>query len=308
MARRLWCVLAMWLLALSAGAQERDFSKVEIKVQKVAASVFMLQGAGGNIGVSAGDDGVLVVDDEFAPLVPKIRAAIKGISDQPVRFVLNTHYHGDHTGGNADFARTSTVIAQDNVRERLERGVPRLIGRPVPPAPREALPSITFDHSLTVHVNGEDIRALHYEPGHTDGDSMIYFPKANVVHMGDDFVTYGLPFVDVAAGGSLLGMIEDDREAMAGLPDDVKVIPGHGDLSTKADVLKFVDMLEDCVRLVDAARKAGKSLAQMKAESVLAKYDALGQGFVKTNDFIELIDNELSGETGHTEQGSGTHH
>lgn len=308
MTRRLWCVLAMSLVALSAGAQERDFSKVEIKVQKVAGSVFMLQGAGGNIGVSAGDDGVLVVDDEFAPLVPKIRAAIKGISDEPVRFVLNTHYHGDHTGGNADFARTSTVIAQDNVRERLEQGVRRLIGRPVPPAPREALPIITFDHSLTVHVNGEDIRALHYAPGHTDGDSMIYFPKANVVHMGDDFVTYGLPFVDVAAGGSLLGMIKDDREAMAGLPDDVKVIPGHGDLSTKADVLKFVDMLADCVRLVDAARKAGKSLAQMKAENVLAKYDALGQGFVKTNDFIELIDDELGGETGDTHQGSHTHH
>jgi cyclase len=308
MTRRLWCVLAMSLVALSAGAQERDFSKVEIKVQKVAGSVFMLQGAGGNIGVSAGDDGVLVVDDEFAPLVPKIRAAIKGISDEPVRFVLNTHYHGDHTGGNADFARTSTVIAQDNVRERLEQGVRRLIGRPVPPAPREALPIITFDHSLTVHVNGEDIRALHYAPGHTDGDSMIYFPKSNVVHMGDDFVTYGLPFVDVAAGGSLLGMIKDDRAAMAGLPDNVKVIPGHGELSTKADVQKFVDMLDDCVRLVDAARKAGKSLAQMKAENVLAKYDALGQGFVKTNDFIELIDNELSGETGPTDRGSGTHH
>jgi cyclase len=308
MTRRLWCVLAMSLVALSAGAQERDFSKVEIKVQKVAGSVFMLQGAGGNIGVSAGDDGVLVVDDEFAPLVPKIRAAIKGISDEPVRFVLNTHYHGDHTGGNADFARTSTVIAQDNVRERLEQGVRRLIGRPVPPAPREALPIITFDHSLTVHVNGEDIRALHYAPGHTDGDSMIYFPKSNVVHMGDDFVTYGLPFVDVAAGGSLLGMIKDDRAAMAGLPDNVKVIPGHGELSTKADVQKFVDMLDDCVRLVDAARKAGKSLAQMKAENVLAKYDALGQGFVKTNDFIELIDNELSGETGPTDRGTGTHH
>lgn len=305
---RLRWLAVLGLLAVPAGAQDQDFSKVEIKVEKVAGGVYMLTGAGGNIGVWVGEDGVLVVDDQYAPLAPKIQAALKGISDKPVRFVLNTHWHGDHTGGNADFAKTSTVIAHDNVRRRLEAGSPNLLGRVVPPAPKEALPVITFDRSLTVHVNGDDIRALHYAQGHTDGDSIVYFPKSNVVHMGDDFVTYGLPFVDVASGGSLLGMIENVEKAMAAVPDDVKIIPGHGALSTKADVRKFTEMLRDCVGLVRAALKQGKTLEQMKAEKVLAKYDALGQGFVKTAAFTELIYNELEGDVTRTKQESRQHH
>jgi cyclase len=205
-------------------------------------------------------------------------------------------------------SKGSTIIAQANVRQRLKDGSPNLLGRVVPPAPAEALPVITFDHSLTVHINGEDIRALHYARGHTDGDSIIFFPQANVVHMGDDFVTYGLPFVDVASGGSLLGMIENVQKAMATLPDDVKVIPGHGPLSTKADVKKFTDMLSDCVALVRAARKQGKTVEQAKGANVLAKYDGLGQGFVKTASFIELIYNELDGAVGKTKQPSREHH
>jgi glyoxylase-like metal-dependent hydrolase (beta-lactamase superfamily II) len=268
----------------------------------------MLTGAGGNIGVSVGADGVLIVDDQFASLVPKIQAALKGITEQPVRFVLNTHWHGDHTGGNAAMAPDSTIIAHDNVRHRLQEGNPNLLGRVVPPAAPAALPIITFDHSLTVHLNGEDIRALHYAKGHTDGDSVIFFPQSNVVHMGDDFVTYGLPFVDVSSGGSLLGLIENADQAMAAVPDDVKVIPGHGPLSTKADVKKFTAMLRDCVELVRAAMKKGRTLEQMKAEGVLARHDSLGQGFVKTSAFVELIYNELKGDVTRTKQPSRQHH
>jgi cyclase len=293
------------LLAAPLAAQEQDFSKVEIKVEKVAGSVSMLAGAGGNIAVSIGEDGVVVVDDEFAPLVPKIEAAIKGLTTKPVRFLLNTHWHFDHTGGNAVFGKTTTIIAHDNVRKRMESGA-NLLGRKIEPAPKEALPVLTFGESLTIHLNGEDVRALHYARGHTDGDVVVFFPKSNVVHMGDDFVTYGLPFVDVASGGSVLGMAENDEKVMATLPDDVKVIPGHGGLSTKADVKKFSDMLRDCIQLVDTARKAGKSVDDMKKENVLAKYDALGKGFVKTNDFLELIANELAGKA--TEQKSTAHH
>ena len=306
--RRAVMVLATLSCALPSWAQDPDPAKVEMKVDKVSGNVYMITGAGGNIGVSVGTDGVVVVDDEFASLVPKIQAALKGITDQPVRFILNTHWHGDHTGGNAALGKGSTIIAQDNVRQRLKDGNPNLLGRVVPPAAPEALPVITFDHSLTVHVNGEDIRALHYARGHTDGDSIIFFPQANVVHMGDDFVTYGLPFVDVASGGSVLGMIDNVQKAMATLPDDVKVIPGHGPLSTKADVTKFAAMLKDCVALVQAAMKKGRTLEQMKADKVLARYDSLGQGFVKTPAFIELIYNELQGEGGKTKQPSREHH
>lgn len=306
---RLACSLFLSLfVAAAVGAQDRDFSKVEIKAEKVAGSVYMLTGEGGNIGVSIGEDGVLVVDDQFAPLVPRIQAAIKGLTDKTVRFVLNTHWHGDHTGGNEQLGRTSTLIAHDNVRKRLAAGGTSRSGNKIDPAPPGALPVITFDNSLTVHINGEDIRALHYAKGHTDGDSIIYFSRSNVVHMGDDFVTYGLPFVDVASGGSVLGLVDNVEKAMAALPTDVKVIPGHGLLGTKAEVKKFTDMLRDCIALVQAAAKQGQSLAQMQQQNVLAKYEELGKGFVKTVDFIELIYNELSSEPRKTTQADRTHH
>ncbi|HEY6546720.1 MAG TPA: MBL fold metallo-hydrolase [Vicinamibacteria bacterium] len=287
-------VLALGLLVAAAFAQERDFSKVEIKAQKVAGTVYMLEGAGGNIALSIGDDGIVMVDDQFLPLAPKIQAAIKVLSDKPLRFVLNTHWHFDHTGGNEEFGKGATIVAQENVRRRMAAGA-NLLNRKIDPAPKVALPVITFGQSLTLHLNGEEVRALHYPKGHTDGDAIMYFTASNVVHMGDTLVTYGLPFVDVSSGGTVRGLVENVEKAMAALPADVKIIPGHGPLSTKADAKKFTDMLRDCIGLVEAARKAGKTLAQMKQENVLAKYDALGQGFVKTPDFIELIYNELAG-------------
>jgi glyoxylase-like metal-dependent hydrolase (beta-lactamase superfamily II) len=270
----------------------------------------MLTGAGGNIGVSVGPDGVLLVDDQFAPLVPKIQAALRGITDRPVRFVLNTHWHGDHVGGNAEMSKQATVIAHDNVRRRMAEGMAlhRVLGRGIPPAPPEALPVLTFDRTLTVHVNGEDIRALHFARGHTDGDVIVFFPRSNVVHMGDDFVTYGFPFVDVESGGSLLGMIENAEKAMAAVPDDVRVIPGHGALSTKADVLRFTAALRDCVALVRKGLEAGKTLAQLQAEKVLASHAGLGKGFIKPDAFVELVYNELRGDPGATRQPSRRHH
>ncbi len=301
---------ALLILAAAAMAplvaQDPDPAKVEIKVEKAGGTVYMLTGAGGNIAISVGEDGVVVVDDQFASLVPRIQTAIRGVTDKPVRFLINTHWHGDHTGGNAAFSKTTTIVAHDNVRKRLAEGHPGTLGMKIEPAPKEALPIITFDSSLTVHLNGEDITALHFARGHTDGDSVIYFPRSNVVHMGDDFVTYGFPFVDVASGGTLAGLIDGADRAIASLPDTVKVIPGHGPLSSKADVKKFIDVLRECRSLVADAVKRGESLERMQKENVLAKYDSLGKGFVKTPDFIKLVHDELRGTA--TPQKSSVHH
>ena len=266
-----------------------DYSKVEIKVQKVSGTVYMLQGAGGNIGASVGQDGVVLVDDQFAPLAPKIEAALKGITDKPVRFIINTHYHGDHTGGNEQFARLGTIIAQENVRQRLAQGSTMRFGA-VPPAPPGALPIVTFNDRATVHLNGEDIRAIYFPAGHTDGDSVIFFTQSKVVHMGDDFVTYGFPYVDVANGGSVSGMIAGVEKVLAIAPPDAKFIPGHGPLSTGDDVRKFVKMLRDTRALVAAAITQGHSADAMKKSHILAPYeDQYGKGFIKSDEWVDTL-------------------
>ena len=285
--------------------QATDFSKVEIKVTRVSGNIYMLEGEGGNIAASVGEDGIVIVDDQFAPLAEKIQAALKDlkITDKPVRFVINTHYHGDHTGGNAPFANAgSTVIAQDNVRKRLESGGTGGNGgslkMEIPPAPKAALPVITFEHDVTVHLNGEDIRALHFPAGHTDGDAVIFFPKNNVVHMGDDFVRYGFPFIDVASGGSVQGMIDAMEKASAMLPADVKVIPGHGALSNLDDVREFVKMLKETSAAVQKALDEHKTLEQMKQEKILEPWKKWSGGFIDSDKFIETLYNSLTGSKG----------
>jgi glyoxylase-like metal-dependent hydrolase (beta-lactamase superfamily II) len=286
-----------FLLAASAAfAQQQDFSKVQIKVTKVAGSVYMLEGAGGNIGVSVGEDGIVIVDDQFAPLADRIQAALKGITDKPVRFVINTHWHFDHTGGNGYFGKQGTIIAQDNVRERLAAGG-KILGMDMKPVPPQELPIITFNDRLTVHANGEDIRAIHFPHGHTDGDSVIFFPRSNVVHMGDDFVTYGFPFIDLESGGSVRGMIVACEKVLATVPADVKVIPGHGGLSTVADLKPYVAMLKDAAARIEKGIRAGKTAEQLKREKVLAGYESWGgEGkFVTTDKFIDTLYDDLSG-------------
>jgi cyclase len=282
--------LLLFLLASIALCAQQDFSKVEIRVQKVSGTVYMLTGSGGNIGVSVGDDGVVIVDDQYAPLAPKIQAALKGITDKPVRFIINTHYHGDHTGGNADFAKTgSTIIAQENVRKRLKEGT-NTLGNVVPPAQKDALPIVTFNDRAAVHLNGEDIRAIHFPAGHTDGDAVIFFTQSNVIHMGDDFVTYGFPFVDTANGGSVSGMISGVEKVLAQAPPDAKYIPGHGALCTAYDVRAFVQLLKDTRAIVADGVKKHQTAQQMKDAHVLAKYDEkYGKGFIKTDMWIDTL-------------------
>jgi glyoxylase-like metal-dependent hydrolase (beta-lactamase superfamily II) len=307
-------LVSLMLVAVTAFAapaawsgQGQDFSNVQIKVTKVSGNIFMLEGAGGNIAASIGDDGIVIVDDQFAPLADKIQASLKslGITDKPVRFVINTHYHGDHTGGNAPFSNAgSTVIAQDNVRKRLTSGGTAgngpggSIHMEDKPAEKAALPIITFEHDVTVHLNGEDIRALHFPSGHTDGDSIIFFPKNNVVHMGDDFVRYGFPFIDVTSGGSVQGMIAAMEKATAQLPADVKVIPGHGALSNLDDVREFTKMLKETSAVVQKALAEHKTLEQMKQEKILDPWSKWSGDFVKTDAFIETLYNSLTGTKG----------
>jgi cyclase len=293
------------LTIASAQQQEPDWSKVQIKVTKVSGNIYMLEGQGGNIAASVGEDGIVIVDDEFAPLAEKIQSALKDlkITDQPVRFVINTHYHGDHTGGNPPFANSgSTVIAQDNVRKRLLSGGMAGNGgsvkMEVKPAEKAALPIITFEHDVTVHLNGEDIRALHFPAGHTDGDAIIFFPKNNVVHMGDDFVRYGFPFIDVASGGSVQGMTDGLEKAIAQLPADVKVIPGHGQLSSLDDVRAYIGMLKDTSAAVQKAMAAKKTVDQMKQEKILAPWAKWSGDFVNQDTFIETIYNSLTNHPG----------
>jgi len=301
-------LLLAGMMAVGQAAQAQqatDFSKVQIRVTKVSGNIYMLEGEGGNIAASVGEDGIVNVDDQFAPLAEKIQAALKDlkITDKPVRFVINTHYHGDHTGGNAPFANTgSTVIAQDNVRKRLESGGTGgnggSIKMEIPPAPKAALPVITFEHDVTVHLNGEDIRALHFPAGHTDGDAVIFFPKNNVVHMGDDFVRYGFPFIDVASGGSVQGMIAAMEKASAMLPADVKVIPGHGALSNLDDVREFVKMLKETSAAVQRALDEHKTLEQMKQEKILEPWKKWSGEFIDSDKFIETLYNSLTGSKG----------
>jgi len=287
------------MVALGA-AQDQDFSKVQIKVTPVAGNVYMLQGAGGNIGASIGEDGIVVVDDQYAPLADKIQAALKGITALPVRFVINTHYHEDHTGGNAYFQKQAPIIAHDNVRKRLESGGAAGNGGSVhfdaKPAPKETLPIITFDHDVTVHLNGEDIRALYFPAGHTDGDSVIFFPKSNVVHMGDDFVTYGFPFIDVDSGGSIDGMIDGVEKVIAQVPADVKIIPGHGPISSVTDVRAYVEMLKGTRDVVAKAIKDGKTLDQMKQAKLLDPWKKYAGDMINADAFLETIYNSLTGQ------------
>lgn len=299
--RKSMAVAAIVLLASAvAVVQDQDFSKVQMKVSKVAGNIYILEGEGGNIGASVGEDGIVIVDDQYAPLAEKIQAALNGITNKPVRFVINTHYHMDHTGSNAYFQKTAPIIAHDNVRKRLETGSTAGNGGSIKfaqdPSAKEALPIITFDHDVTVHLNGEDIRALHFPSGHTDGDSIIFFPKSNVVHMGDDFVTYGFPFIDVDGGGSVDGMIDAVQKTIAQLPPDVKVIPGHGPISNLDDVRAFLKMMQDTRAVVQAALKQGKTLDQMKQAKILDPWKKYSGEFVSQDAYLETVYNSLTGQ------------
>jgi cyclase len=286
-------IMMLCLCAMRTSAQ--DWSKVEIKVTKVAGNVYMLEGSGGNIGVSVGPDGILIVDDQFAPLAGKIKAALKTLGEGKLKFVLNTHYHGDHTGGNIAFGPDAPIIAQTNVRKRLsEEQKSKFFNRTTPASPKEALPVITFDDAVSVFFNGEEIKVIHFPHGHTDGDSVIFFTGSNVVHMGDDFFNGRFPVVDLEAGGDVEGMTKNVGDIISKLPAGVKIIPGHGPLTDAEGLKAFHNMLLQTTDIVRKRMAAGKTLDQIKAEGLPEEWKSWGSGFIKTDLWLTLIYNSLS--------------
>jgi glyoxylase-like metal-dependent hydrolase (beta-lactamase superfamily II) len=289
-------VAALLLSSLSSEAQN-NFDTVQIRPLQVANQIYMLTGAGGNIGVMTGKDGTLMIDDQFAPLSNKINGAIKTLDPGEIRFLVNTHLHGDHSGGNENFKKMGvTVVAQEHVRTRMSKEtVNRTTQQTTPPRDHDAWPVITFPDRMQFHLNEEDIELMHFDPAHTDGDVVVHFKNADVYHMGDMFVTYGYPFIDYNNGGSISGFISSLDKVLATMSDQAKIIPGHGPVSTKAEIKVFRDRLADIRDQVAAALKKGKKVEDITALPIATKYDSeWGKGFVKGKDFVLNVATELT--------------
>jgi len=297
MRTRLGLMTTLLVLGILAPAAAQNADDVQIEVIPVAGSIYMLVGQGGNIGLSVGDDGAFVIDDQFAPLSDKIKAAIATVTDQPVRFVVNTHWHGDHTGGNEHFGEAGAlIVAHENVRRRMNpEELGELLGRSQQ-APDAALPVVTFTDKVTFHWNGETIHVQHVAPAHTDGDSVIWFENANVAHMGDNFFNGGYPFIDVDSGGDVDGMIGAAELALEHLPAGARIIPGHGPLGGLAELRTFHDFLAGARDRMRDLVDQGLSLEQVIAARPYADTDAtMSSDFMTPERFITVMYRSVSG-------------
>ncbi len=283
------------LYTLSATAQNMD--DVQINATQVAGNIYMLEGSGGNIGLSVGDDGNLMIDSQFGPLSEKIRKAIIEINDAPIKYLVNTHWHGDHVGGNENFANLgSVIIAHENVLERMSTTqLMRAFSREVPPAPEAARPAITFSDDLGIRFNGEHIMVIHVDDAHTDTDAFIYFPETDVLHMGDCYFQGRYPFIDLSSGGSIDGMIAAANTAIFLTGPDTKIIPGHGPLSNKEELIEYRNVMQSIRDKVKAAIKAGKSLDEIKAMKPGKETDEeWGSGFINADTFLDIVYTSLT--------------
>ncbi len=281
-----WTLIVLSLAVSGSAFAQRDLSGVEIKATKLSDHVYMLEGRGGNIGVSVGKDGVLIIDDQFAPLAEKIRAVIGELGGADPTFILNTHHHGDHTGGNASFGKKGVIVAHRNVRNRL--AAERVDDKPLPEA---ALPEITFDEGLSIHFNGEELRVVHFPNAHTDGDGVVFFTESNVVHTGDLFFNGRFPYVDLSSGGSVQGYTEAVRSLLKQIPADAEIIPGHGPLARLDDLRTSLEMLEMTVDLVRQAIGAGKTLEEIQTAGVPEKWQSWGEGWMSTDRWLSIVYN-----------------
>jgi len=282
-------------MAISLQAQ-RDWDKVEITVEKAADNIYVLKGSGGNIGIAVSENGVYMIDDQFGPLTDKILAAIATVTDQPVRFLVNTHWHGDHTGGNENLANKGTIlIAHENVRKRMSTKQFRGMGRITEPSPPAALPQITFSDDMTIYLDSiTPMMIIHVHDAHTDGDSFVYFPQQNVLHMGDTFFGGNYPYIDLSSGGSINGLIEALNKALFIVNEKTVIIPGHGDLSNRQALKAYRDVLSDIRERVKTAKSDGKTLEAIKEMELTKEWDnTRGQGFIKPEQIVEFVYNSL---------------
>ena len=274
-----------------AAAQE-DLSKVAIQTTKLTDSTYMMVGAGGNLGVSVGEDAVFVIDDQFAPLTPKITAAIAQLSSKPVKFVLNTHWHFDHTGGNANMGTAGAlIVAHENVRKRMSAdGFIEFLGMKTKADPKVALPVVTFSNDTTFYLNGDEIYVFHAPRAHTDGDAIVHFRRTNVIHMGDTFFNTLYPFIDTSSGGTIDGMIAAADHALAISNDSTKFIPGHGPLGTRAELQAYRTMLATIATRIKAQIRQGMKMEDAIAAKPTADFDAAwGKGFLPPDKFVEMV-------------------
>jgi cyclase len=299
--RRLAFAVLSLLMGFPVFAQQKiDWDKAQAKLEKISQNVYMLRllepngtAIGGNVAVFLDEDGVILVDCNFLQAAPKIEAAVETISDKPIKYVLNTHWHGDHTGGNAYFGKTAVIIGQDNLREKMRTG-----GKLFSPSPALALPAITYSREFTLHLDKGDIHAIYFPHGHTNTDSVIFFPQDHVVSTGDDFTVWSPPHFpgfdrDEDGSGSVQGQMAMTEYVMAHVPDDVKIIPGHGQLGSKKDLANQLTVLKDTVAAIQVGIDQGKRLDQLKQERVLAKWEYLNSPGRSTDKYLELVYRDL---------------
>jgi cyclase len=285
--------LLLLFFSMNANHIYAQYENVTINTTKLTDSIYMLEGSGGNIAVSVGQDGVFIVDDQFAPLTVKIKEAISKISDKPIKFVINTHWHSDHTGGNENLGELGAIIiSHDNVRKRLSSDqVSEFFNRTVPALSEKGLPIVTFSNNITIYQNGDEVRIVHVDNGHTDGDSIVYFTKNNVIHVGDDFNDKSYPFIDISSSGSIDGLISSLETISSTINDETQVISGHTGIYNKTKVNDFTNMLKDIRDQVSQMKGEGQSLDQIIASNITATYDQIYHENTsrKPQDFVTFV-------------------
>lgn len=288
-------LLAIFITPLSAhsGYHDDAIQDVQVKTTKLTDSIYLLQGRGGNIAALVGMEGILIVDDDYKAVSEKLRDALKDLGSATPKFILNTHWHGDHTEGNYFFGKDAVIVAHVNVRKRL-LDPPEIFGQKTPAYPIFALPIVTYTDTMSMNFDGEELKLVHFPSGHTDGDTVVFFTKANVVHLGDDFFLNSFPFVDLVSGGSVQGLTNNVATLIKQIPADAKIIPGHGGMGTLEDLKAFHQMLVETSKIVQDEMKAKKSLDEIKKAGFPEKYKSWGAGFVKSDFWAEIIYNSYS--------------